>query len=359
MHRERRLRTAKYRPQARFGLFDLELVRLVLQGASVLDWQRLTLPRSEIPAYLTSSGLDLDEPSDVALVARIRDEAVLYLRETMSFPVPSPLRRAGLPELLTTAADESNRHRSMCACTLLKVMHVLNHFDAAEARKALAITENELFREAERRIYRIVSTMMAEGLPVVEFSGGRKMRHSMITKLLSKASPLSAQLFDRLRFRIITNTHDDLLPVIGFLGRNLFPFNYVVARESYDTLLHFDEYCDTVPRLARLKEQQQPLPMACRQSDESNRHSSRSFKIVHWIADMPLRVPNFETAFEGDGIDPVARPIVYVRTEFQILDRRSHRENEEGEAAHDAYKGRQKEAVSSRLKTGRVGAADT
>jgi uncharacterized protein (TIGR04552 family) len=352
MIRERRLRTASYRPQSRFGLFDLELSRLVLCGASVLDWQRLPLARSEVGAYLSSAGLDLGELADAALIKRIRDEAVLYLRETLEFPVPGPVCRAGLEELFSMAADESNRHRSMCACTVLKVMHVLNHFDAAEARKALAITEHELFREAERRIYRTVSTMMALGLPVVEFSGGRKKRHSMLTKLMSKASPLSAQVFDRLRFRIITSTPEDLLPVIDYLGRNLFPFNYIVAGESYDTLLGFDDYCDSVPRLSRLKAKLQPLPSRRREASDSNGHSAKDFKVIHWIADMPMRVPSFETAFEGDGTDPIPRPIVYVRTEFQLLDRRSHRENEKGDAAHDAYKRRQMDAVASRLKAG-------
>lgn len=350
--RERRPRHAKYRPLSRFGLFDLELSRLVLLGGSVLDWQRLVLPRAEISAYLASSGLELSESADLAMVERIRDEAVLYLRETMRFPVPGPVRHAGLVELLEMAADETNRHRSMCACTLLKVMHVLNYFDATEARKALSITEHDLFRAAERRIYRTVSTMMAEGLPVVEFSGGRKKRHSMLTKLMSKSSPSSAQLFDRLRFRIITSSIEDVLPVIDYLGRNLFPFNYIVAGESYDTLMGFRDYCATVPRLARLTSSLQPLSTEGREGG-NNRHSSKDFKIIHWIADMPMRVLDFETAFEGDGTDPVPRPLVYVRTEFQLLDRRSHRDNEQGEAAHEAYKARQREAVAVRLKTGR------
>ena len=45
-------------------------------------------------------------------------------------------------------------------------------------------------------------------------------------------------------------------------------------------------------------------------------------------------------------------PVVFVQTEFQIIDRGSEQQNELGEASHDAYKERQKRAVMHRLKVG-------
>ena len=43
--------------------------------------------------------------------------------------------------------------------------------------------------------------MTEQGLPVVSFTGNRKSRSSVITKLLAKRDNLAAQLFDKLRYR--------------------------------------------------------------------------------------------------------------------------------------------------------------
>ncbi len=332
---------------------DLELVRLILRGGSALDWHKLNLSRPEIKALCRAHCFDLDNQDDIALIARIRNEAVVYLRETLSFPVPGPVRKASLLELLEMAGNTSNRHRQLCACTLLKAMHIINHFDASEARQALATTDQELFQSAERRIYQIISHMMAEGLPVVEFLGGRKQRASVVTKLLSKESPLATQLFDKMRFRVITPTRDDILPVINYLARNLFPFNYVLAGESFNTLLPFVSYCQKHKHLTKLVEKLQiDHDLENKLQPLSNLHSSPKYQVVHWVADMPLRVPDYKTAFRTDGVNPYPRPLVYLRTELQILDRRSHRQNERSDASHNKYKERQIKAVASRLKVG-------
>jgi uncharacterized protein (TIGR04562 family) len=44
--------------------------------------------------------------------------------------------------------------------------------------------------------------------------------------------------------------------------------------------------------------------------------------------------------------------VVFVQTEFQIIDRFTEHQNELGEASHEAYKERQKRAVMHRLKVG-------
>jgi uncharacterized protein (TIGR04552 family) len=345
---------ASYRPLDRLTLFDLELVRLILRGGSVLDWHRLNLgPDDDVDSICASLGLDLANPDDAALVERIRDEAVAYLRETFDFPVPAPVARASLPELLGIAASTDSRHRQLCACTLLKTMHVINHFDASEARQALELTDQELFRMAEQRIYRVVSRMMAEQLPVVEFMGGRKQRGSMVTKLLSKPDPLSAQLFDKMRFRVVTATRDDIIPAIAFLSRNLFPFNQVLAGESYNSLFPFISACRQHPHLAGLVDRLQLDPeLEDRLNPMTNRHSSPNYRVVHWVADMPLRLGDHRGAFRTDGLNPVPRPLIHVRAELQILDRRTHRLNERGDASHRRYKDRQRMAVAERLKLG-------
>ncbi len=343
-----------YRRLDQLTLFDLETVRLILRGGSVLDWHRLNLDTGDNAGSICAAmGIDLADPDDAALVERIRDEAVAYLREAFEFPVPAPVARASLPGLLAIASSTESRHRQLCACTLLKTMHVINHFDASEARQALEMTDQELFRMAEQRIYRVVSRMMAEQLPVVEFMGGRKQRSSMVTKLLSKTDPLSAQLFDKMRFRVVTATREDVIPTIVFLSRNLFPFHHVLAGESYNSLFPFISYCRQHPHLAGLVERLQLDPDVEDQLHPlGNRHSSPNYRVVHWVVDMPLHLGDRSGAFRTDGLSPVPRPLIYVRAELQILDRKTHRQNERGDASHRRYKDRQRAAVAERLKLG-------
>jgi uncharacterized protein (TIGR04552 family) len=354
MQKKRKAHYESYRTPKQFSLFDLEMVRLILRGGSVLDWHLLNIPKSEIEPLLRAHSINLDEPADQVLVSRIRDESISYLRETLEFPIPQPVRKASLLTLLEMAGNSASRHRQFCACVLLKVMHTVNHFDASEARLALATADQELFKAAERRIYQTISHMMSEGLPIVEFMGGRKRRSSMVTKLFSKKSPLSAQLFDKMRFRIIVPSRADVIPIINYLARNLFPFNYVLSEESYNTLIPFADFCNSKPHLRKLLSELQLDPDMENTMNplSSNRHSSPKYKVVHWVADMPLRVDDYQNAFQTDGINPIPRPIVYVRTELQILDRQAHRANERSDAAHNKYKARQIDTVASRLKVG-------
>jgi len=341
-----------YRTLDEFNLFDLDIVRLSLTNENILAWSRLNATQKDADSLCDAHLLNMELASDIALIERIRDESVAYLQEEFEFPMPAPVQKATLQDLLAMAANQSSRHRQFCACTLLKAMHIINHFDAREARQALKLTDQELFKKAETRIYQTISAMMAQALPVVEFLGGRKQRASMVTKLLSKDDPLAAELFDKMRFRVVTATREDVIPTINFLSRTLFPFNYVLSGETYNTLVPFGEYVNAHPQFNELARHME-LPKEEEDTAGSlawNPHSSPTYQVVHWVADMPIRIDDYKNAYITDGVNPVPRPIIYIRAEIQILDRQTHRQNEQGHASHKQYKARQVESVLDKLK---------
>ncbi len=100
----------------------------------------------------------------------------------------------------------------------------------------------------------MIGGMLAAGFPITEFIGGRKNKDSLYTKLLSKTDTTAAAIYDKLRFRIVCRTVDDLLPVLLYLSERLFPFNYVVPGESTNTILRFRSYCETRPFLQPMLE---------------------------------------------------------------------------------------------------------
>jgi hypothetical protein len=80
-----------------------------------------------------------------------------------------------------------------------------------------------------------------------------------------------------------------------------------------------------------------------------NAFSAPTYRVIHFVTDVPVRVPAHIMEMAPDGSEPLG-PIVYMLCEFQLLDAESEALNESGDASHEAYKRRQKRAVISRLR---------
>src|SRR5687767_1972054 len=98
-----------------FTLADLEAVRLVLRGDSVIDWHRLNLQDGEeIEEFLLANEFHPDEPADRARMNAIKSEAISYLRRHFEYPIPKPVENATIEELFALAGGRG--HRQTCAC---------------------------------------------------------------------------------------------------------------------------------------------------------------------------------------------------------------------------------------------------
>lgn len=329
------------------GLHDVEALRLILAGSSVIDWHRLNFARADqIDAFIRNH--ELDPIEDRAYIGHVKSEAISYLRRNFAFAIPKPVERASIEELLWMAAGKG--HRQLCACTILKVVHIINHLAGRELLFRLPVSDRDLFHFVEEKVYRVVGTMLSEGFPITEFIGGRKNLDSTYTKLLSKPEATAAALYDKLRFRIVTRTRDHLLPVLLYLTERLFPYNYVVPGQSTNTIFHFRTYCESSPHLKKMVDRfQGELDDELTPGD--NRFSAPTYRVIHFVTDVPLRVPAHLMELAPPGSESLG-PIVYMLCEFQLLDAESEAANEGGEASHEAYKARQRDAVRRRLRLG-------
>ncbi|MBX3128746.1 MAG: TIGR04552 family protein [Polyangiaceae bacterium] len=332
------------------SLHDVEALRLILRGSSVIDWHRLNFPdERRAVEFVKNHELDLDR--DRAYLDHVKREAILYLRRNFAFAIPKPVERASMLELLMMAAGKG--HRQLCACTILKTIHIINHMAGRELLFRLPISDRDLFHFVEEKVYRVVGTMLSEGFPITEFVGGRKNLDSTYTKLLSKPESTAAALYDKLRFRIVTRSREHLLPVLAYLTEQLFPFNYVVPKQSTNTIFHFRSFCESHPHLRALVDQLQgEFDDALTPGD--NRFSAPSYRVIHFVTDVPLRVPPHLMDQAPSGSESLG-PIVYMLCEFQLLDAESEAANEASDASHEAYKERQRAAVARRLRVGARG----
>jgi len=332
-----------------FTLVDLEAVRLVLRGESIIDWHRLNFENEEeARQFIRAQELHPDQPADRRSMDIIKQEAIGYLRRHFEFPIPKPVEQASVEELLMVACGRG--HRQTCACTILKCMHIIHHLEGRELLFMLPLSDQEVFHMVEEKVYRIIGGMLAHGFPILEFVGGRKNKDSLYTKLLSKHDTIAAQVYDKLRFRIVTRSYDDVFPVVQYLTTHLFPFNYVIPGQSTNSMFQFKSYCKKKQHLAKL------LPhMQSQQDDEltpnDNSFSANEYRVVHFVVDMPVRIPTKQLERAPQAAWQLA-PVVFVICEFQVIDRETEAKNERGEASHAKYKERQKRAVMRRLQMG-------
>lgn len=332
-----------------FTVAELESVRLILRGDSIIDWHRLNLESEEAAtAFLVTQEFHPDEPQDRARLEAIKNEAINYLRRHFEFPIPSPVARASVEELLLLASSKG--HRQLCACTILKAMHIIHHLDGRELLFSIPMADQDVFHLVEEKVYRVIGGMLSAGFPITEFIGGRKNKDSLYTKLLSKSDTTAAAIYDKLRFRIVTRTAEDILPVLHYLSERLFPFNYVVPGQSINTIFHFRSYCEQRPHLrAMIKEFQTGIDDELTLSD--NTFSDQNYRVIHFVVDLPVRLTPDIMEMAPPAAWPLG-PIIFVMCEFQLIDRQTEASNELGEASHAKYKERQKAAVMRRLKLG-------
>ncbi len=341
----------KLRQLSDFTLADLEGIRVLLRGGSVVDWHRLNFAKeTEARDFVAVQAFDLDDPRDRVRVEQIKEAAIDYLRRHFDFPVPKPVAKKDLVGLLMLASSKG--HRQVCACAILKVMHIIHHLEARELMFLLPVADEEIFHLVERKVYQIMGAALANDFPILEFIGGRKNKDSLYTKLLSKPDVSASQIYDKVRFRIVTRSSDDIFPVLNFLQRSVVPFNFIIPGQSTNTLLRFHEYCRSEPALADLVESLQlPLDVEDGLSPIDNRFTAPSYRVVHFVADVPVRVPQQVLDAAASATAHLGR-VIFVQTEFQLIDRATDQTNESGDASHENYKERQKLAVMQRLKVG-------
>ncbi len=333
-----------------FTLADLESIRLILRGDSVIDWRRLDFAtHEEVGEFLLSQELRPHETADRHRMDHVKNEAIAYLRRQFDYPIPRPVERATVPELLLMASGHG--HRAMCACTIVKCMHIIHHLDGRELLFVLPMSDQDVFHMVEEKVYRVIGGMLAGGFPIVEFVGGRKNKDSLITKLLSKQETIAAQIYDKLRFRVVTRTRDDVFPVLQYLTKRLFPFNYVVPGQSINSVFGFRSYVEKTPLKPLLSQMQVHAGRFDEFTPSENQFSSESYRIIHFVVDMPVRVPRRILDRAPPGAEPLGN-VIFVICEFQIVDRETEAQNELGDASHAKYKDRQKKAVMRRLQLG-------
>jgi uncharacterized protein (TIGR04552 family) len=327
-------------PLEHIDLQDANELRLLLGGESVIDWHRLDYSsEADSRRLLALNSLDWDDARDRERIETLRSHAVDYLRRVLKLHIDDEVAStAPFIELPLMASGRlGTRKQQRSACVLLKVMHILYHLDARELRTRLALSDSALFESVEQSVLEIFDQLREVGAPVVEFQWSRKTRESLVTKMLVKRETSAARVFDRLRFRLIVKQQSDIVPTLRTMLRKLIPFNYVVPGQTVNTLVDLNEFEAIGPSRLTTDEGS---------SADANEFSGANFRVINFIADLPVRVDGIVDPAE---LDVVRGNVVFVLAEFQLIDIHTAAFNEEGESSHVAYKTRQHARVRERM----------
>ncbi len=337
-----------------FSLGDLAAIRNLLRGGSVIDWHRLYLSdRAEVDRFLRVNEFDPETPEDLDRLDDLREQAVEYLERHLAFRIPQEVAEDIPARDLLLVASQKGKRRTH-ACIVLKVMHVLHHLAGRELLTRLPVSADQIFHLVEEKVLRTIEEMKSVGCSVVEFEWSRKPADSLITKLLAKKENIAADVYDRLRFRTITQSEDELIFVLREMTGRLIPFNYVIPGQSVNDIIKLRSVIEGSPALRRFLPELLDLSQvaADKRPTVQNEFSGPSYRVINFVADLPVRIDKFLGRAPGDPLFAERGAVVFVLAEFQIIDARTARENEAGENSHDRYKERQFNRVRARLMHG-------
>ena len=346
-------------PVGRLDLHDLDTLRLVLRGHSVVDWRQLHFTRAEdVDAFLRVNELrPTRRPEDRERMEDLRARSVEYLRSHLGYRrIPDEVSLVDDPtELFFLASSARRRRIRMFSCMCLKVMHILHYQEGHELLARLPLSGAEVSVLLQAKVERVIRGMLESKTPLVTFAGNTKTNDSILSKLLAKQDSQVAKVFDKLRFRIVTERIEDIPPLICTLTRELMPFNYLVPGQSDNTLFDLDKLLVRAGNMTAVRsppDRMNEPPESAKDQTPKNEFSGPSYRIVSFVCEVPVRIDH-AVPLEGPALERLGH-VVFGTVEFQLVDRVSAERNESGENRHALYKFRQRTRVKERLERGRA-----
>lgn len=316
-------------------------LQTIIAGRSLIDSFELHIDNlDEAYRFLKAYGLENNES-----VEKLRKTAFEYLETVLlkdsDFNPPEYAYRLSLPELMLQASADPRTKISEWSCLILKVCHAVAHAqwtkddDAYNAALVTIIARMKPFIINSQDGIWIGDDDCS--IPIVEYKVKTKKRFfRIVTKLLLKEGNLSAEIYDHLGVRLVTNDISSAILLIKFLRtRNIFMYANLLPQKSKNSMAEFhqiealfSEYSVPV-RHNRIGEIESIAPPA------ENPFSSKYFKMIKIVERILV------TTSSGRK--------VFFPCEFQILTRQTLESLARQQLNHATYEKRQIEGVRNRL----------
>ncbi len=392
--------------------FRWEVLDIIIGGRSSIDSnQGFSLSDIEdVDRFLRSYGYNLEDPIERAEAFGNFHEALAFIRryflqpenpEGIKIEIPRKiLEMTDIRELFLAASMKATGQQSDAqgqllrnwCCSILKVMHTIAHMD----QDIRAPYYPEIQKQIFDRFYRVIQRDDEGSLYLGERMDDplrvnlsrfetkpKKARDSILLKMLHKQENVAEEVFDRVGIRFVTRTRLGALRVIKFLKdrRIVLPPNIKPSR-SRNTLVDVEQLRGTVEEIfagkedtIELNEEEIVAQLQAAANGTSvgvNPHSSEHYRAIQFTARqlVKIRNPVFDELKElksilkaKDSVDPDLSKVIervdlkflqrdlhfFYPYEVQVVDEKSHEENEQGRGAHSEYKKAQIQTAMKRV----------
>jgi uncharacterized protein (TIGR04562 family) len=339
--------------------FPWQVLDAIIAGRSAIDLRGLRIATpNEATNFLSAYGFDVDDAVDRAEMDEVYRQASCFIRETLLpyeglTDIPEALPTT-YPDLLLVAATSDHPLRDW-ACSFLRVSHAVVHARYSQNPEVLAEARRQVFERFSAHLKVTQNGMLVSDgemhIPLLRCDfKPEKPWESLVLKLLHKVDNVAQEVYDHLGVRFVTpDKAYALLLLKYFRYHNVFAFANVKPSRSVNTLVDLKEF------RARFEE-----------LEEGYHHGELSFKEftrgVHRLGGTPDNAHdrNPHSASQYQTIQFTARALVklplstgvsrtFVPFEVQIMDEEAFHECQSGQASHQAYRLRQRLAVSKRV----------
>jgi uncharacterized protein (TIGR04552 family) len=318
------------------------LLKLVLDGKSLLDWDRMYFEkREDVIAYLLVNEFDVNLKNDLKRLSFVYKNSIDYLKDVYGIKIPKSFYKKDIIDVMLLTSFPNKGRDFDIAFAILKVMNIINHVDSQELISKLSIESKIIIDKVKKKVMNHIEFMQkSEDFPDFTFEWSVKTRESIVSKFLTKKRGFQARIFDRVRFRMVTETKQDILPILYHLFGKLFSANNLIPTETKNTLLTINDKIDLDNPSSIIIDKKDGL--------KDNQFSGETYRVLNFIIDIPVRVDDI-IVLPNDISFANHAYILYILTEVQILDKITAKNNEKGDNSHDLYKERQKKAILKRL----------
>ncbi len=244
------------------------LIGVVLDGSSVLDVPRLELrSMEEATTFIRAYGFDPSNTDDMEQLWKLFEEAVAFIERSLADPehsaIPSHLRERAkvndLRRLLLIASEPLGHPDQLFACAILRVMHALIHITHDPRMRYFEQVQSQILNRLDAHLSTdpVTGTTYlgkkeeGTGIKLVFFKRkDRKDRDRELIKLLHKASNLVEEIYDRIGFRLVTETKFDTIRAIRLmLEKNIISLPNVRPGRSRNRLVDLKRVIFEVDRI--------------------------------------------------------------------------------------------------------------
>ena len=202
------------------SLSDVEAVRLVLSGNSVIDWNRANFRTlEEVDRFYCCTESICHAPAIDVRIEHLHLSAVTYLEEHLSLRFTEDLRHpTDIGTLFVTASHVGGFRRRQILSCVISSSCMSSITLRQQSCATIPLAESTLLRSAPAQdhcfLARKAAGIGAWGAGLLWLS---QSANSVITKLLAKRENIAATIFDKLRFRIITEDQSAIFPALVWL----------------------------------------------------------------------------------------------------------------------------------------------